>query len=118
MQTEQNTEDVQLSHEAMVMMLEVARGQDEALRRERERRRELEHQLEEMRRMVEEMGRQLDEVPVCHCEECEEGRLDSIDVDGLLDGFIVDDGDEHFDPMSTFRERGQVLDQEELHQEE
>ena len=110
MQTEQNTEGVQLSHEAMAMMLEVACGQDEVLRRERGRRRELENQLEEMWWMVEDMGRRLDGVPVCHCEECEEGRLDSIDMDGLLDGFIVDDGNEHFDPTSTFRERGQVLD--------
>jgi len=90
-------------------MFDAMRRQNDTLRGERERRRELEGQLAEMWRMMEEMRRRLDRVTVCHCEEGEEEgsevMLDFIDVDNLLEGFTVDD-DEHFNPPRTFERDG------------
>ena len=91
----------------MAEMLEVVREQYVALEREKEMRWELERQLSGMRLCMEELWEKLEELE----KELEEDRLDSIDVEGLLEGFDVEEDDEHFDPTNTFRERDQELDQ-------
>jgi len=82
----------------------------EELERQKEKRRRLKVRLERMERLYEELSLRMEATRCrCGCAEEEGDRLDSINVEDLLEGFSFDE-DERLDPPGGFREHGQVSD--------
>ena len=102
------TEELQTCDQFLNDQLDVLKETRQELERQKEKWRVLKARLGRMERLYVELSLQMEATRCrCGCVD-EEDRLDSIDVENLLEGFGVGGEDEHLDPLGVFREHGQV----------